>query len=234
MTAQLKVKAMKAEVIKAEATKAQQQAEAMKAAIDTALLELGKQLSVYALNSAAYDRAKENRDSAKQVIDKLIPSLSKAKVEIGELPNNKNASAHNYEFYEGKNGALIPLLVKKDSTQRAIEIYRAIDSSLSHGVKKNYISAMRICIAENKKFSLNPSRERVQSAQSEKKEKAKAAAPSDGELISIEQITTDAKTSLKTTALVALTALLKRAEKESSTEIEFILKDALEALQGVK
>lgn len=184
-----------------------QQAEAMAQAIDTALLELGKQLSVYALNSAAYDKAKENRDSAKQVIDKLIPSLSKAKVELGDTRSKTVAG------------------------QRSRDILAALPSELSDATKKNYLSALRICIAENKKFSLNPARDRVQS---EKKEKAKTAAPSKPESVSVEQITTDAKTSLKTSALIALTALLKRAEKEGETEIEFILADALEALQGVK
>lgn len=185
----------------------QNQAEAMAQAIDTALLELGKQLGVYALNSAAYDKAKENRDTAKQVIDKLIPSLAKAKVELGDTRSKTIAG------------------------QRSRDILAALPSELSDATKKNYLSALRICIAENKKFSLNPARDRVAP---EKKEKAKTAAPSKPETVSVEAITTDTKTSLKTTALVAITALLKRAEKEGNTDIELILSDALEALQGVK
>ena len=183
------------------------QADAMAAAIDTALLELGKQLSIYALNSAAYDKAKENRDSAKQVIDKLIPSLSKAKVELADTRSKTVAG------------------------QRSRDILAALPAELSDATKKNYLSAIRICIAENRKFSLNPARERVQS---EKKQKAETAKPSNPETVSIEQITTDTKTSLKTAALSAITTLLKRAEKEKNTDIEFILADALEALQGVK
>ena len=183
------------------------QAAAMAAAIDTALLELGKQLGVYALNSAAYDKAKEQRDSAKHIIDKLIPSLSKAKVELADTRSKTIAG------------------------QRSRDILAALPAELSDATKKNYLSAIRICIAENRKFSLNPARDRVQS---EKKEKAKVAAPSKGETVSIESIVTDTKTSLKTATLSAITALLKRAEKEGNSDIEFILADALEALQGVK
>ena len=201
MTTQAKVK------VKATKQTQTQQAEAMAAAIDTALLELGKQLGVYALNSQAYEQAKEKRNSAKQIIDKLIPSLSKAKVELADTRSKTVAG------------------------QRSRDILAALPAELSDATKKNYLSALRICIAENRKFSLNPARERVQS---EKKEKAATAAPSKPETVSIEQITTDTKTTLKTTALVTITALLKRAEKEGSTEIELILADALEALQGVK
>ena len=185
----------------------QNQAEAMAVAIDTALMELGKQLGVYALNSQAYEQAREKRDSAKQIIDKLIPSLSKAKVKLADTRDKTVAG------------------------QRSRDILAALPAELSDATKKNYLSAIRICIKENRKFSLNPSRERVQS---EKKTKAETAKPSKGETVSIETIVTDTKTSLKTAALSAITALLKRAEKEGNTDVEFILADALEALQGVK
>ena len=58
----------------------------------------------------------------------------------------------------------------------AVGIYNAMPADLSHAVKKNYLSAFRACVTDNRVFSLNPSRDKVKTTKVDTKA-TKAAKP---------------------------------------------------------
>ena len=132
-------------------------------AVETALLEVAKQMGNYAHAQSRYESAIKDRDTAKAVIDRLIPQLHKNRIKLGDLPRTGADIG-----YEG---------VKATPAQAlTIGVYNAMPADISHAVKKNYLSALRVCIDENRKFTLNPAREKAKA-----KPKADDTKPSVGE-----------------------------------------------------
>ena len=121
---------------------------ALQLTIETSLLEVGKQLNEYGRSSANEQQAKEAKDNAKRALDKLIHTLHKAKVTIGDLP--RKGADTGYAMYNNSN---------VESTI-AIGLYNAM-TDLKHDVRKNYISSLRVCIKEDRKFNPNIAREKA-------------------------------------------------------------------------
>lgn len=118
-------------------------------ALETVLTETAKQLGNYAHAQGKYEAAVKDRENAKAVLDRLIPQLHKHGVKLGELPRTGADTG-----YKG---------VKVTPAQAlSVGVYNAMPADLTHAVKKNYLSALRAAIESNHKFTLNPSRERVQ------------------------------------------------------------------------
>jgi len=118
-------------------------------ALETVLTETAKQLGNYAHAQGKYEQAVKDRENAKAVLDRLIPQLHKHGVKLGELPRTGADTG-----YKG---------VKVTPAQAlSVGVYNAMPQDLTHAVKKNYLSALRAAIDSNHKFTLNPSRDRVQ------------------------------------------------------------------------
>jgi hypothetical protein len=126
-------------------------------ALEVVLLETAKQLGNYAHAQGKYESAVKDRDNAKAVIDRLIPQLHKHGVKLGELP---------------RTGADIGYKGVKVTPAQALSVgvYNAMPADLSHAVKKNYLSALRVCIESNHKFTLNPARDRTKGAKDSTKD----------------------------------------------------------------
>jgi len=129
-------------------------------ALEVVLLETAKQLGNYAHAQGQYESAVQDRSNAKAVIDRLIPQLHKNGVKLGELPRTGSDIG-----YEG---------VKVTPAQAlSVGVYNAMPTDLTHAVKKNYLSALRVCINTNNKFTLNPARTRTKGAKDSAEEIAK-------------------------------------------------------------
>ena len=122
--------------------------QALRLTIQTSLMEVGKQLNEYGKSSANEQQAKEAKDKAKQALDKLIHTLYKAKVTIGELP--RKGADTGYAMYNNSNASVVI----------AIGLYNAM-VDLKHDVRKNYLSSLRTCIKEDRKFNPNAPREKA-------------------------------------------------------------------------
>ena len=110
---------------------------ALQLLIETSLKEVGKQLGNYAHAQSRYESAIKDRDTAKAVIDRLIPQLHKNGVKLGDLPRTGADIG-----YDG---------VKATPAQAlTIGVYNAMPMDLSHAVKKNYLSALRVCVEKNR------------------------------------------------------------------------------------
>jgi len=121
---------------------------ALQLTVQTSLLEVGKQLNEYGKATATAAEAKEAKDNAKRALDKLIHTLHKAKVIIGDLPRTGADTG-----YANNN-------VSNTNVVIAIGLYNAM-VDLKHGVRRNYISSLRICIKEDRKFNPNAPREKA-------------------------------------------------------------------------
>jgi len=132
--------------------------EALQLTINTSLLEVGKQLNEYGKANINEQHAKEAKEKAKKELDKLIHVLFKAKVAIGNLPRGVETG----DFDSNKLSSTVKI---------AVDLYLAM-KDVSHNVRRNYISSLRVCIKEDKKFSLNVAREKA-------REKAKEVKASD-------------------------------------------------------
>ena len=107
--------------------------------------------SDYAHADAKVTAGKIAQAKAKEALNKLIPRLHKLGVKLGELPRKGQEDGYK--------------AVKLTPAQTlAVGIYNAMPQDLSHAVKKNYLSAFRACVADNRVFSLNPSRDKVKTA----------------------------------------------------------------------
>ena len=132
--------------------------QALQLTIQTSLRELGKQLALHATATVSEEQAKEQKAKAKKELDKLIHTLYKAKVVIGNLP--KGLSEHGH--VESKDNPR-PL---SEASSIAVDLYMMM-TGVKHNVRRNYISSLRTCIKEDRKFNLNLAREKA-------KEKPKA------------------------------------------------------------
>ena len=129
-------------------------------AVETALLEAAKQLGNYAHAQGRMAIAVKERDTAKAVIDRLIPQLHKNEIKLGDLP---------------RTGADIGYKGIKATPAQALSVgvYNAMPGDITHAVKKNYLSSLRVCIDENRKFTLNPAREKAKEKPKPKSEDQK-------------------------------------------------------------
>ena len=119
--------------------------------LEVCLVECAKQLGDYAHADAKVTAGKLAQAKAKESLNKLIPRLHKLGVKLGELPRKGQEDGYK--------------AVKLTPAQTlAVGIYNAMPADLSHAVKKNYLSAFRACVADNRVFSLNPSRDKVKAA----------------------------------------------------------------------
>ena len=119
--------------------------------LESCLTECAKQLGDYAHADAKVTAGKLAQAKAKEALNKLIPRLHKLGVKLGELPRKGQEDGYK--------------AVKLTPAQTlAVGIYNAMPADLSHAVKKNYLSAFRACVADNRVFSLNPSRDKVKAA----------------------------------------------------------------------
>ena len=131
--------------------------------LESCLVECAKQLGDYAHADAKVTAGKLAQAKAKESLNKLIPRLHKLGVKLGELPRKGQEDGYK--------------AVKLTPAQTlAVGIYNAMPQDLSHAVKKNYLSAFRACVTDNRVFSLNPSRDKVKTTKVDTKA-TKAAKP---------------------------------------------------------
>ena len=131
--------------------------------LEVCLIECAKQLGDYAHADGKITEGKIAQAKAKEALNKLIPRLHKLGVKLGELPRKGQEDGYK--------------AVKLTPAQTlAVGIYNAMPADLSHAVKKNYLSAFRACVTDNRVFSLNPSRDKVKTTKVDTKA-TKAAKP---------------------------------------------------------
>ena len=131
--------------------------------LEVCLIECAKQLGDYAHADGKITEGKIAQAKAKEALNKLIPRLHKLGVKLGELPRKGQEDGYK--------------AVKLTPAQTlAVGIYNAMPQDLSHAVKKNYLSAFRACVTDNRVFSLNPSRDKVKTTKVDTKA-TKAAKP---------------------------------------------------------
>ena len=143
--------------------------------LESCLVECAKQLGEYAHADAKVTAGKLAQAKARESLNKLIPRLHKLGVKLGELPRKGQEDGY-------KTVKLTP------AQTLAVGIYNAMPQDLSHAVKKNYLSAFRACVADNRVFSLNPSRDKVKAA---KPADTKAAKPADTKAGAVKQSLAD-------------------------------------------
>jgi len=129
-------------------------------ALEVVLLETAKQLGNYAHAQGRMAKAMKERDTAKAIIDRLIPQLHKNGIKLGELP--RTGADIGYEGVKATPAQALSIL-----------IYNKMPTDITHAVKKNYLSSLRKCIEKNSKFSLNDPRDRTKGAKDSTKEIAK-------------------------------------------------------------
>lgn len=145
--------------------------------LESCLVECAKQLGDYAHADAKVTAGKLAQAKAKESLNKLIPRLHKLGVKLGELPRKGQEDGYK--------------AVKLTPAQTlAVGIYNAMPADLSHAVKKNYLSAFRACVADNRVFSLNPSRDKVKTTKVDTKA-TKAAKPADTKAGAVKQSLAD-------------------------------------------
>ena len=136
--------------------------------LEVCLIECAKQLGDYAHADGKITEGKIAQAKAKEALNKLIPRLHKLGVKLGELPRKGQEDGYK--------------AVKLTPAQTlAVGIYNAMPADLSHAVKKNYLSAFRACVTDNRVFSLNPSRDKVKTTKVDTKA-TKAAKPDTKEI----------------------------------------------------
>ena len=142
--------------------------------LESCLVECAKQLGDYAHADGKITEGKIAQAKAKEALNKLIPRLHKLGVKLGELPRKGQEDGYK--------------AVKLTPAQTlAVGIYNAMPADLSHAVKKNYLSAFRACVADNRVFSLNPSRDKVKTT----KAATKTAKPADTKAGTVKQSLAD-------------------------------------------
>ena len=127
--------------------------------LESCLVECAKQLGDYAHADAKIASGKLAQSKARESLNKLIPRLHKLGVKLGELPRKGKE-----DFYA--NSKLTP------SQALTVGMYKAMvtgDNAISHDTAKNYLSCFRNCVADNRAFTTNISRDRAKAAKPDTK-----------------------------------------------------------------
>ena len=151
--------------------------------LEVCLIECAKQLGDYAHADAKIASGKLAQAKAKEALNKLIPRLHKQGVKLGDLPRKGKEDLY-------ANSKLTP------SQVLTVGMYKAMmqTGDISHDTAKNYLSAFRGCVADNRAFSLNPSRAKVKGnkpAGNKPAGNTKAAKPADTKAGEVKQSLAD-------------------------------------------
>lgn len=146
---------------------------------------------------------KLKQKDAKKAINELLPQLRKAKVKIGSL-NPKDPT-------------------KDCPVARAI--YDMLPSELTHGVRRQYVSNLRLAIKGNHAWSTNPSRDKAAASVAKAKDESKGVLESHART---EKLSAVGKLKL------VLPELVKLAEQLDNNELLLALLDAQEIVSNLK
>ena len=147
--------------------------------LEVCLIECAKQLGDYAHADGKITEGKLAQAKAKEALNKLIPRLHKLGVKLGELPRKGKEN-----FYA--QSKLTP------SQVLTVGMYKAMvtgENAIGHDTAKNYLSCFRNCVADNRAFTTNISRDRAKAAKPA--DTAKTAKPADTKAGAVKQSLAD-------------------------------------------